>query len=289
MAVLTLEQLVAENKIQANTAGVRSRIIEIEVPQGQFFMFDPTRAHRLRLAAYEVQQKTLTADDISNGYVTTDPLSDQPAKPPSRYIPSYPDYDGYNFKVFIRLVDSTYGNGAWTQAQINNVDWENKTIDVKLPETLPDYAGNDHTLAENDTIDIRISYAFVSGKIQIVRETPENAKRWAAAQAWMSSPYVLNVRDQLHSSGRLILGRHIWAPQYCRICAYLTAPVVLDTDPDKSVTLIELFYTIRDMEEAEARFQELRRRLDLPYTNIYAFYVAQLNGVAPDTEIFEEL
>jgi len=289
MAVLTLAQLYNENKIFANTANVRSRIFEVEVPQGQFVMFDPVRAHRLRLAAYEVQQTTLTSGDLTNGYVTTNALTDQPAKPPDRYIPTWPDYDGYTFKVYLRLVDATYGNGAWTQAQINAVDWSNRTLQVVLPTTLPDYSGADHTLAAGDTIDIRISYAFTSGQLQLVRETPENARRWAAAEAWATSPHYLNVIDQLHESGRLRLGKHIWAPQYCLIRAYLTAPVVLDTDPTMSVTLIELFYIIKDMDEAEARFQELRRRLALPYTNLYAFYVAQLNGIAPETMLFEEL
>jgi|Deesub1362A_J573_1020465.scaffolds.fasta_scaffold00385_26 hypothetical protein len=286
MPILTLESLVAENKIQENTANVRSLIAEMEVPQGQFIWLSLQRPHRLRLAAYEIQSHSLTADDINNGYITSDALSDQPAKPPSRYIPEWPDYDGYTFKVFLRYVDAGGNAGAWVQAQIQAVDWDNRTLQIALPTTLPDANGADHTLAEGDTVDVRISYAMSSGILQLVRETPDNARQKAAKEAWITRAHILNVRDQLHTSGRIRFDKKIWAPQHCLIRFYLTAPVTLDIDPEKSVTLFEIFYNIMDMAAAEAEYQRARiYRPELP-TNLYALYVAQLVGVAKEEPPF---
>ena len=283
MAVKSLVDLVANSEIQANVAGSLSKLVEITVPRGKFIYFSD-RPQVLRLNGYEVQRHTLTSGEISDGEFDTAALTDQPCKPPADLLPTYPTKDGQIFKVYLRHYDRTYGGGAWTQATINAVDWNNKQLTIALPDTLPDYAGNDHTLVANDLIDVRISYPLSSGKILLYREAPLSERLEARKVAWQSSPYALNVKDQYDVAGRWSFPALVWAPEKCRITIWVDVPVAVDIDPDYGATTINLEYVLDDLARAEARYLEFHALTGRPlkYRTLYQAFLAQLSGIEPE-------
>jgi len=283
MPVKTLDELVANSEIQANVPGSLSKLVEITVPRGKFLYFMGNRPQILRLNGFEVQEHTLTSDEISAGEFTTDPLTDQPCKPPASLLPTYPNVDGQIFKVFLR-----YSGGAWTQATINSVDWNNKQLTIALPETLPDADGNDHTLAADDVIEVRVSYPLSSGKILLYREAPLSERLEARKVAWQSSPYALNVRDQYDASGRWSFPALVWAPEKCRITIWVQTPVAVDIDPGLGATTISLEYVLDELARAEARYLEYYALTNRPvkYRTLYQAFLAQISGIEPESMPF---
>ncbi len=280
---ITLATLNEDGAVSANVVSQLSKIVDFHVPQGQFFALDTKRPQIVRLAAYETTTNhEITVGERSANAVVCAALTDQPVKPLDAYIPTWPDEDGYTFKVFIRHKDATYGAGPWTRATINAVDWTTKVLTIAIPATLVDYAGATHSLIATDKIDIRISYINTSGQLIWRRETPDNAATLAARTSWDVSTYILGVRDQLSEQGRLQFNTvAIWVPQQCHWRWYLNSPVAWDYDPSYSATQIEINATMIDMTKATSDWTAAMQanKLTPRYRTLYSLYLAQLAGI----------
>lgn len=272
MPVHSLLGLAKEGQLLDNQANSRSKIIDLLVPKGQAIIFSPAAAQIFRPAAVEIQPtRTVTTDEDTANELVLPALVDTPAKPPARYIPAWPSPDGYTFKIHTAVV--TGGTrGDWVPATINSVNWNTRELTI----------ASEH--AANTLVDVRVSYAFSTGVIQLSRETPDNEQISAAKVAWTVTPQILNVRDQLHESGRVQFPVSVWAPELCRIRFYLTSPVVFDTDPVLGATMLELFHTSTDMAVVESDYQKffLEQGLTPRFANVYRFFLAQLTGEVPE-------
>jgi len=285
-----LNELVAQGLVQENVSGQRSKIIEIEVPRGKLLWWLTKKPLIFLPRVVEVQTHTLTSGEISAGEFDIDALTDTPCKPPSKFIPTWPDKDGYTFKVFIAHYDDTYGRGAWTRATINAVDWASKVLTIALPSSLPDYAGNSHNLVAADKIKVRISYAPSNASFEFARETPDNAVQTLAREFLNVGAVELQKRDP-YGDSRLQLGTTPWAVEFCLFRIYMTCDLAFDfgqiegpgdTDTDLSLTATQVIipYSWMDLAEATARWMEYARSAGrrLEYSSLYSLFVAQLAG-----------
>jgi len=283
---ISLASLGADGLLSANIAGQLTRIMSMEIPQGQFFALDHTRPQIVRLAAFEeTTGRAITAAERTANAFDAAALRDQPVQPKAGYIPSWPSEDGYTFKVFIRLRDATLGPGPWTRARINAVAWATRVLTIALPATLVNHAGATHSVVAGNLLDVRISYINSSGHLIWRRETPENATTSAARTVWDVSTYILGVRDQFHAAGQLLFDRVvIWVPQQCLWRWYLNAPVGWDRDPVLGATQIEINANMIDMTRAQAAWMSAMaaRGLIPRYQSLYALFLAQLAGIEPD-------
>ena len=283
---ISLASLNANGQAFANVAGQLTRVVDFQVPQGQFFALDTKRPQVVRLAAREeTTGRAISTAERTNNALDAAALADTPVQPPSRYIPTWPNVDGYTFKVFIRHRHATLGPGPWTRATINAVNWGTRVLTLALPTTLVNHAGSAHTVVAGDLIDIRISYIFAGGQLIWRRETPDNAATVTARTAWDSDTYMLGVRDQYSEGGKLITNAiAIWVPQQCHWRWYINAPVPWDFDPTLSATTIELNGAMEDMARAHAAWHSMMQAMGLAttYRTLYGLYVAQLAGIEPE-------
>jgi len=283
---ISLASLDTDGQLSVNVVGQLTRIMSMEIPQGQFFALDHKRPQIVRMAAFEeATGRTISIAERTANAFDAAALRDQPVQPKAEYIPSWPSQDGYTFKVFIRLRHATLGPGPWTRATINGVNWTTRVLTIALPATLVNHAGATHSVVANDLIDTRVSYINSSGHLIWRRETPENAATSAARTSWDVSTYILGIRDQFHEAGRLLFDRVvIWIPQQCLWRWYLNSPVAWDTDPALGVGQIEINATMMDMTRAHAAWMGMvQAQGRIPeYRNLYSLYLAQLAGIKSD-------
>lgn len=286
----TLSNLVAQGLVQENVSGQRSKIAEIEVPRGKLLWWLTNKPLIFLPRVVEVQDHTVTAGEISAGEFDTAALTDTPCQPPAKFVPTWPDIDGYTFKVFIRLHDATYGNGPWTRATINAVNWSTKVLTIALPATVKDYAGADHTIEANDVLNVRISYAPSNASFEFTRETPDNAVQTLSRAFLTTGAVELQKRDP-YGDSRLQLGTTPWAVEFCLFRVYMDCALAFDfgqvdgpgdTDTDLDLTATQLIipYSWMDLAQATAQWLSMAQvpGKQLKYSSLYSLFVAQLAG-----------